>query len=112
MPSLSIPLYDPLGIICDADVAPNPSNPLTNPPEPPVRIMIHIGIYKVKECTNGGNPVNQCEYNFGSFFPGIPRLVSCTAEDKNGGCRFRTAQLTISPPTGGMLIIVINALFS
>jgi hypothetical protein len=101
LPSQAVLSFTPLDIICDANIARFPSS-LPGPPQPPVRILIYVGIYRVKECEDGGvNPVFQCIYNLTSFFPGLPRRFSCTAFNANGQCRFKSANITILPPPPG-----------
>ena len=88
-PSLNVPMFSPVGIICDADVPTFSSdNPL-----PPVKITIHIGIYRVKVCQS--RAVKRCVYSLRSFFPGIPQRVTCTAENAKGGCHFKSAFINL-----------------
>ena len=101
LPSLTVDVFSPISIVCDADVPrfPNVSN--TSTLLPPVRIFINVGIYRVKACPFAGpspTPVNQCIYNLTSFIPGIPRRISCTAFNSADGCRFKTANATVLQP--------------
>ena len=100
LPSLTIEAFSGISIVCDADVPRFPSVANTSNPQLPVRIDIYIGIYKVKSCPVNGislTPVNQCVYNLASFYPTIPRRISCTASNAEGGCRFKTADAKLLP---------------
>ena len=93
--NLSIPEFSPLVIFCNADVARYPNESHTGPLQPPTRIIIHIGSEEVKECKNGGLPVNECFYYLGSFFPALSRTISCTAVNDLGECRFKTSEIQL-----------------
>ena len=102
LPSTTVEVLSEISVICDADVPrfPNVSN--TSALLPPVRISIRVGIYEVKMCPSNvvdpidsAPPVFQCIYNLTSFFPGIPRRISCTAFNAQGGCRFKTDNVTL-----------------
>ena len=98
---LSIPEFNPLVIFCNADVARFPSE---SPPEPPTKIIIQIGTYKVKECENGGLPVKECFYYLGSYFPALPRTINCTAVNALGECRFKTSEIQLLSSSGLLII--------
>ena len=99
-PSSPIQPLSPLSVSCDADVAQVPFESKKSPPQPPTTIMIHIGPYMVKDCDNGGFPINKCVYNLETFFPGLPRTITCTAQNNIGECRFKTAVIEFLPLSG------------
>ena len=99
-PSSPIQPLSPLSVSCDADVAQVPFESQESPPQPPTTIMIHIGPYMVKDCDNGGFPINKCVYNLETFFPGLPRTITCTAGNNIGECRFKTAVIEFLPQSG------------
>ena len=87
-PSLNITVFTPVTIDCKAGASSNASLP-------PVEITIRVGIYTVKICGDGTTPVYECVYNLRSFFPGLPRRISCAAENANGDCRYKDANVTL-----------------
>ena len=93
LPSTIIPEYANMTVICDADVPPAGS-----PAFPPLEIVIRLGIYTGRTCGDGADPVYRCVYTLRSFFPGLPRDISCTAENSNGECRTRVANITLVSP--------------
>ena len=88
-PSLNITELSPITVECDAA---NGSTSL-----PPVKITIRVGIYTGRACEDGGNPVYRCVYYLENYFPGIPREISCTAENANGDSNRRSAIITLTP---------------
>lgn len=92
LPSLSIPVLGEIEIKCDANAA--------NPALPPITIMIHVGPYLVKECANAWEPVNECRFKLGPFFPNMPKEISCTAVNAKGECRLDNAQVVLLSGTG------------
>lgn len=91
LPSLRVQALSSISIVCDADVPRFQSVSSTCTPLPPVRLDIRIGEYRVKSCRAA--PVNNCTYTLPSFFPILPRKISCTAFNIDGGCRFKTANV-------------------
>lgn len=105
-PPSPIQPLSPISVSCDADVAMVPFETPKSPPQPPTTIMMHIGIYMVKVCDNGGFPINKCVYNLESFFPELPRTISCTAVNNIGECRFKTAVIEFLPISGWLQVCV------
>ena len=94
-PSLLIDALDEIDIQCDADIARFPSP--STPPLPPIKIRIQVGPYTVKECE--GDPILECTYTLGSYFPSLPRTIMCTAEDSSGECRSKSANIVLLSET-------------
>jgi hypothetical protein len=86
--STTIPELGNLSIFCNAI---NVSTPLL-----PVKITIRVGSFEIAACDAPGiDPVFQCSFNLQTYFPLLSRTVSCTAEDAEGRCRFKTANITL-----------------
>ena len=92
LPSLSIPALGEIEIKCDANAA--------NPALPPITIMIHVGPHLMKECDNAWEPVNECRLKLKTFFPEMPKEISCTAVNSKGECRIDNAQVVLLRRTG------------
>jgi hypothetical protein len=87
-----------LSISCNAI---NVSTPLL-----PTKITIRVGPFVVAECDPPSIfPVFECSFDLQTYFPLLSRTVSCTAEDAEGRCRFKTATITLLE---GVLIISYN----
>ena len=100
LPSTTIEPLSNISVICDAG-PPRFSNSSVNTSNlPPTNIKIYVGTFEVNECIN----ISRCVYNLQTFFPDLPRAISCTAANANEDCRFKVENITfvgettVAPP--------------
>jgi hypothetical protein len=62
----------------------------------------------VLECGENNTPIYQCVYTLDTFFPDLPRMVSCTAVNADQECRFDTATITLVK--GWLIFVILHAM--
>ena len=103
LPNTTIVPLTNISVICDAGPPRFPNSSANTSNLPPVNIKIYVGADVVKECDEVN--VTQCVYNLITFFPILPRRISCTAANANEDCRFKAVNIlfpgetTVAPST-------------
>ena len=101
LPSTTIDPLSNIDVVCNAGPPSFPNSSVNTSNLPPENIKIYIGEFLVQECIMS----TICVYNLTTFFPNLPRRISCTAANANDDCRFRdanilfTGETTVAPST-------------
>ena len=101
LPGTTIEPLTNISVICDAGPPRFPNSSANTSNLPPENIKIYVGADVVQECVN----LTQCIYNLITFFPILPRRISCTAANANEDCRFKAVNIlfpgetTVAPST-------------
>ena len=69
----------------------------------PIEIIMYVGTFEVNRCVDA----MQCVYTNPTFFPGSPRIISCTTLNAQSQCRFKVVNITLLQ---GELIGLFNSL--
>ena len=91
LPSTNIESLSNISVICNAGTPRFPNSSANASNLPPTNIKIYVGTFQVNECIN----ITRCVYNLQTFFPDLPRAISCTAANTNGDCRFKVENITL-----------------
>ena len=91
LPGLTIFPLSNISVTCDADRPRFPNSSAISSNQAPVNIKIFIGTFLVREC----NDSFTCDYELQTYFPTLPRAISCTAANINNDCRFKVANITL-----------------
>ena len=101
LPSLTIPVLSNFSVICDASTPRFPV--VSNFTLQPIEIIMYVGTFEVNRCVDA----MQCVYTNPTFFPGTPRIISCTTLNAQRQCRFKVVNITLLQ---GELIGLFNSL--